>query len=175
MSDRPKHILMTGGTGSIGRRLTNLLLQYGYTVSHLSRKPGKDPRITTFLWDVHKKTIDEQCIDDVDVIIHLAGAPIADKRWTDKRKKELIDSRTESIRLIYDLLKRKPNKIKRVISAAAIGYYGSRADAWMTEESAPGEGFMPACCVAWERAIDEGEALGLNIVKFRTGVVLDKM
>jgi len=166
---------MTGGTGSIGKRLTNLLLQEGYTVSHLSRKKGNDPRVKTFLWNVSKGIIDEQCLEGVEAIIHLAGAPIAEKRWTNKRKKELIDSRTESIRLIYDLLKRRSNKVTRIISAAAIGYYGDRSDAWMTEESGPGEGFLPECCIAWEKAIDEGEALGLGIVKLRTGVVLDKM
>jgi hypothetical protein len=104
----------------------------------------------------------------------LAGAGIVDERWTDKRKKELIDSRTKSIGLIYDLMRKKPNKIHSVISAAAIGYYGDRGDELMTEESVPGPGFMPECCVAWEKAVDEGKNLELRIVKYRTGVVLDK-
>jgi hypothetical protein len=71
-------------------------------------------------------------------------------------------------------LRKKPNKVTRVISAAAIGYYGDRADEILTEQSAPGQGFMPECCIAWEKAVDDGRALGLNLVKFRTGVVLDK-
>lgn len=170
----PKHILLTGGTGAVGKHLTNLLLEKGYQVSHLSRKQGADPRIKTFLWDVSKGVIDEQCIDGVDTIIHLAGASIADGRWTDERKKQMIDSRTESIRLIYDLMRRKPNKVTRIISAAAIGYYGDRADEILVEDSAPGQGFMPECCVDWEKAVDEGKALGLSILKFRTGVMLDK-
>jgi len=174
MSNQSKHILVTGGTGAVGKHLTNLLLKNGYQVSHLSRNRGTDPRIKTFLWDVPKGQIDEQCIDDADVIIHLAGAGIADERWTDERKKELTDSRTQSIKLIYDLMLRKPNKVTRIISAAAIGYYGDRADEVLTEESAPGQGFMPECCIAWEKAVDEGKALGLSITKFRTGVVLDK-
>lgn len=169
-----KNILVTGGTGSIGKPLTDALLKRGYTVSHLSRKPGNDSRVKTFLWDVHKNEIDEKCIDNVDILIHLAGAGIADKRWTGERKKELIDSRTESIRLIYDLMRKKTNKIHTVISAAAIGYYGDRGDDLMTEESAPGRGFMPECCVAWENAVDEGNNLGIRIVKYRTGVVLDR-
>jgi uncharacterized protein (TIGR01777 family) len=168
------HILITGGTGSIGKPLTNALLGKGYKVSHLSRKPGDDPRVKTFLWDVSNDKIDEQCIDSVTVVIHLAGSGVADGRWTDKRKKEIIESRTKSIQLIYNLIRSKPNKVSSVISAAAIGYYGDRADELMTEESEPGTGFMPQCCIAWEKAVDEGRALGLRIVKFRTGVVLDK-
>lgn len=172
--DQPRHILVTGGTGAVGKHLTNHLLEKGYRVSHLSRKQGADPRIKTFLWNVPEGQIDEQCIDDIDVIIHLAGAGIADERWTDRRKKELIDSRTQSIKLIYDLIRRKPNKIARVLSASAIGYYGDRADEILAEESQPGDGFMPECCIAWEQAVDEGKALGLSITKFRTGVMLDK-
>lgn len=170
----PKHILITGGTGSVGKHLTRLLLDTGYQVSHLSRKQGNDPRVKTFLWNVAKGNIDEHCIDAADVIIHLAGASIADGRWTDERKKELIDSRTQSVKLIYDLMRRKPNKVTRIISAAAIGYYGDRADEVLTEDSAPGQGFMPECCLAWEKAVDDGQALGLSILKFRTGVMLDK-
>src|ERR1700761_3484323 len=168
------HILLTGGTGLLGRHLTRLLLQKGYQVSHLSRKPANDPQVKTFLWDVHSGKIDEQCIDGVDMIIHLAGAGIAEKRWTEKRKQELTESRTKSIELIYNTIKNRPNKVNSVISAAAIGYYGDRGNQLLSEESEPGTGFLPECCVAWEKAVDQGRALGLRIVKFRTGVVLDK-
>ena len=176
MNNRPAdiHILITGGTGSIGKLLTRALLDKGYRVSHLSRKVGNNSNVKTFLWDVPNGKIDEHCIDDVDIIIHLAGAGIADKRWTDKRKKELIESRTKSIELIYGLIKSRPNKVNSVISAAAVGYYGDRGADLMTEESAAGSGFLSECCVAWEKAIDEGKTLGLRVVKFRTGVVLDK-
>jgi len=176
MKSRPAnmHILITGGTGSIGRPLTRALLDKGYRVSHLSRKPGNNPDIKTFLWDVSNGKIDEHCIDGIDIVIHLAGAGIADKRWSNKRKTELIESRTKSIELIYSLIKNKPNKVNSVISAAAAGYYGDRGDDLMTEESAPDTGFLSECCIAWEKAVDEGKALGLRIVKFRTGVVLDK-
>ncbi len=176
MKNRPAdiHILITGGTGSIGKLLTLELVDKGYHVSHLSRKPGNNPNVKTFLWDVPSGKIDEHCIDDVDIIIHLAGAGIADKRWTYKRKKELIESRTKSIELIYGLIKSRPNKVNSVISAAAVGYYGDRDNDLMTEKSAAGSGFLSECCVAWEKAIDEGKPLGLRIVKFRTGVVLDK-
>jgi hypothetical protein len=168
------HVLLTGGTGVVGKRLTAALLEKGHRVSHLSRSPGKDPQVKTFLWDIAKGQIDEQCIDDADVVVHLAGAGIADKRWTLQRKRELVESRTRSIELIYGLIKNRANQINSVISAAAIGYYGNRGDELLTEDSAPGKGFLPECCVAWENAVDEGKTLGLRVVKFRTGVVLDK-
>ncbi|MBS1528999.1 MAG: TIGR01777 family oxidoreductase [Bacteroidetes bacterium] len=174
MAKANPHILITGGSGLIGRRLTDLLLSKGYSVSHLNRKPGRDKRVKNFTWDVARGLIDEQCIDGIDIIVHLAGAGIADKKWTTGRKKEIIDSRTESIRLIYKLMKDRPNKVNSFISATAIGYYGDRGDELLTEESAPGEGFMPECCIAWEKAVDEGKALGLRILKLRTGIVLDK-
>jgi uncharacterized protein (TIGR01777 family) len=174
MNNINKHILMTGGTGLVGRRLTEQLLEAGYEVSHVSRSPGKDPRVKTYLWDVENERVDGHCIDNIDIIIHLAGAGIADKRWSDKRKKELTDSRTKSIELIYDLLRTKENKVKTVISASAIGYYSDRGDELLTEESPPQTDFMAQCCIAWEKAVDEGNEFGLRIVKFRTGVVLDK-
>ena len=177
MSPQPlnsKHILITGGTGLIGKLLTAALLERGYRVSHLSRKPGDNPEVKTYLWDIEKNEIDEQCIDDIDVVFHLAGAGIADKKWTPDRKKEIIDSRTKSIELIYKLVKSKPNKVSAVISASGIGYYSDRGDELLTEESVPNNDFMAECCIAWERAVDEGQALNLRIVKFRTGVVLSK-
>ncbi|MDR3693175.1 TIGR01777 family oxidoreductase [Mucilaginibacter sp.] len=167
-------ILLTGGTGLIGCSLTRQLLEKGYTVSHLSRSLGKDPRVKTFLWDVHKGEIEEHSIDGVDIIIHLAGAGIADGRWTAERKKEIIDSRTKSIQLIYGLLKTKKHQVKSIISASAIGYYSDRGEELMTEDSPPFTDFMAKCCVEWEAAVDEGKALGLQVTKFRTGVVLDK-
>jgi uncharacterized protein (TIGR01777 family) len=168
-----KNILITGASGSVGKRLTRLLLDKGYKVSALSRKPGNDPQVTTYVWDVDKGIIDEHCIDGIDTIIHLAGAGIADERWTESRKKELINSRTRSIALIYGLLKSKAHQVSSVISASAIGYYSDRGDELMTETSAPNTDFMGHCCVEWENAVNEGEQLGLRVVKFRTGVVLD--
>jgi len=174
MNHNNKHILLTGGTGLIGSRLTEQLLKKGYRVSHLSRSAGKDARVTTFLWDIDKGGIADNCIDDVDIIVHLAGAGIADKPWTDRRKNEIIDSRTKSIELIYKLIDRKKNKVNSIISASAIGYYSDSGDELMTEDSPPSNDFMAKCCVAWEDAVDRGKKLNLRIVKFRTGVVLDK-
>jgi len=169
-----KNILLTGGTGLVGCNLTKLLLEQGYVVSHLSRKPGKNPKVKTYLWDIHKGQIDADCIDGVDTIVHLAGAGIVDKRWTNKRKKELIESRTKSIRLIYELLGKKEHRVNTVVSASATGFYSDRGDELLTETSKPANDFLGECCIAWEKAVDEGEELGLRIVKFRTGIVLNK-
>jgi len=169
-----KHILLTGGTGLIGTHLTKALLDKGYTISHLGRKPGNDPKVKTYLWDVPKGEIDEACINGVDTIVHLAGAGVVDKRWSDERKKEIIDSRTKSIGLIYELLRKKDHIVKTVVSATATGYYGDRKSEILTEESKPGNDFLAEVCIKWETAADEGAELGLRVVKFRTGIVLDK-
>lgn len=169
-----KHILLTGGTGLIGKHLTHLLLDQGYEVSHLSRTRGKDVRVKTYLWDVPKAKIDEACIDGVDIIVHLAGTNVAGKRWTKKRKKEILESRANSISLLYDLLKKKKNNVQAVISASGSGYYGNRGDELLTEDSQPGTDFLAMVSKEWEAAVDKGAELGLRIVKFRTGVVLDR-
>jgi len=174
MIHETKRILITGGTGALGKQLTRLLLDKGYAVNHLSRKPGTDPNVHTFLWDINKGQVDEHCVDGVEVIIHLAGAGIADKRWTDERKKEIVESRTKSIELIYDLLKRKKHQVKKVISASGVGYYSDRGDEIMTENYPPAHDFMGECCIAWENTVNEGNALGLEVLIFRTGVVLIK-
>ncbi len=170
----PKSILLTGGTGVIGRRLTQALLAKGYTVSHLSRSAGSDAGVRTYLWNVEKGEIDDRCIDDVDIIVHMAGAPVAEKRWTAARKKLIIESRTKSIGLIYQLIKSKTNKVNSVISASATGYYGDRGEELLTESSEPGNDFLAHCCIEWEKAVDEGAGLGLRVLKFRTGIVLNK-
>ena len=166
------HVLITGATGLIGKPLTDALLKKGYQVSHLSRSPGKNPQVKTYIWDVAKGQIDEHCIDGVKTIIHLAGAGIAEKRWTKKRKALLMNSRTQSIRLIYQLLQKQPHQVKNVISASATGYYSNRGDELLTEDSQPLNDFLGTCCIEWEKAVDEGQALGLSVTKFRTGVVL---
>ncbi|RKR81630.1 hypothetical protein BDD43_1780 [Mucilaginibacter gracilis] len=166
------HILITGGSGLLGQKLTTELLNRGYSVSHLSRHTGTHPNVKTFLWDVKNNIIDVNCIRGVDVIIHLAGEGIADGKWTHQRKKDIINSRTKSIALVYSLLKTKPHKVKSVISASGVGYYGDSGDILVTEDSQPSKSFLGECCVKWEKAVDKGTEFELRIVKFRTGVVL---
>jgi uncharacterized protein (TIGR01777 family) len=169
-----KSILITGGSGLVGTHLTKHLIATGYTVKHLSRTPGTNPNIETFVWDIGNGTIDPNCIKGVDTIIHLAGAGIAEERWTDKRKQLIISSRTDSIKLLYDLLKKETHQVKHVISASGIGYYSDRGDEILTEESSPNTDFLAQSCILWEKAVDEGKLQNLQITKFRTGIVLTK-
>jgi uncharacterized protein (TIGR01777 family) len=168
-------ILITGASGLIGTALTGSLLRKGYYVHHLSRRNKADnTKVKTFKWNVYKNEIDENCIKGVDAIIHLAGEGIADKRWTNKRKLQIVESRTASINMLYGLLKKMDHQVKAVISASAIGYYGDRGADLLDEMSPHGNDFLARVCVQWEKAVDEGMALGLRVVKLRTGIVLDR-
>ncbi|GAB3549394.1 TIGR01777 family oxidoreductase [Spirosoma fluminis] len=166
-------VLITGGTGTIGRRLTQLLLQQGYQVSHLSRSTHSSPSVKTYQWDIKQGHIDPQAIATADHIIHLAGAGIADERWTDARKDEILTSRTRSTELLAQALSKNPHQVKSFIASSAIGYYGGdTGDRPLTETSQGGSDFLAQVTRAWERSEDQVAALGIRTVKLRTGVVL---
>lgn len=167
-----KRILITGGTGLLGELMTARLKELGHQVSILSRSPEKVKHVKAFYWDIAKNEIDEDCIKDIDTIIHLAGAGIADKKWTEVRKNELITSRTKSIELVYNLLSKNIHSVQTVLSASAVGYYGDRGEELLTEEHDAGEGFLARCCILWEEAVDKGKDHGLRVVKFRIGLLL---
>src|SRR5689334_13052623 len=112
-------VLITGGTGLIGKALTTGLLNKGYRVIILSRskKQNENNNDLSFAqWDIREQTIDAQAVSDADFIIHLAGAGVADKRWTKKRKQEIIDSRVKSGELIVKALRKIPNKVRAILS-----------------------------------------------------------
>lgn len=168
-----KTVLITGGTGTIGSRLTQLLRQEGYQIALLSRSTRPVPGVTVFQWDIQKGHIDPQAIKTADHIIHLAGAGIADERWTDARKNEIITSRTQSTELLAQALAKNSHHVKSFLGASGIGYYGGdTADRPLTETSQGGSDFLAQVTRAWERAEDRIAALGIRTVKFRTGVVL---
>ncbi|WP_316828206.1 TIGR01777 family oxidoreductase [Pedobacter miscanthi] len=165
-----KKILITGATGLVGTELKKHLLSKGYEVNTLSRKKSNDPN--SFVWDVYKGTIDANCFNGVDAIIHLAGEPVADKKWTDERKKQIIDSRVKSTELLFKTIKSKPDhEVKSFVSSSAVGFYGDCGDEILTEESPNGYGFLAECCKLWEDAVDQGKKLSLRVVKLRTGIV----
>lgn len=169
-----KKILITGATGLVGTALKKQLLTLGYTVNTLSRRKENNDH-NAFLWDVYKQEIDSDCIHGVDAVVHLAGEPVADKKWTAERKKQIIDSRVKSTELLFKTIKANPDhQIKSFISASAVGYYGDCGDEILTEESPNGYGFLAECCKLWEDAVDEGKKLSLRIVKLRTGIVITK-
>jgi len=169
-----KNVLITGGTGLVGTRLTELLLQKGYTVSYLSRTVGNgdsaiQPGVRVYGWNVEKGELDAEALREADYIIHLAGAGVADKRWTSERKQEIITSRTASAGLIAAGLKTVRHQVRAFISASAIGFYGADTGRqMMTEESPSGSDFLAEVTRRWETIAQ----LGIRTVKLRIGIVL---
>jgi uncharacterized protein (TIGR01777 family) len=171
-----KNVLITGGTGSIGKSLTKLLLDRNYTVSILTRKSVENtPGVFYYLWDVSNNSIEEQAVLNADYIIHLAGENIADKRWTSKRKQEILESRTQSAQIIQTVLKKYNKKVDAFVSASGIGYYGAiMGEGICTENTLPATDFIGTVCQEWEKAADTIGVLGIRTVKIRTGLVLGK-
>ncbi len=167
-----KNILIAGGTGLVGTKLSHLLRGQGYNVSHLSRRADPDAEFPTFAWQPDKGTYDKKAFEVVDAIINLAGAGIVDKRWTAARKKIIIESRTLSNALIAKFLQTEKHAIKSYISASAVGFYADRGAALMTEKDVAGKGFLAESTVAWENAIDEVQQTGIRTVALRIGIVL---
>jgi uncharacterized protein (TIGR01777 family) len=171
-------VVITGGTGLIGTALTGALVQKGHQIIILSRrqKQSAHKNISYAVWDVNKQTIDKEAIGKADYIVHLAGANVAEKRWTAKRKKEIIDSRVKSGALLVNALQRVPNKIKAVISSSAIGYYGPDPQIPnakpFVESDAPFNDFLGVTVQQWEAALQPVKELGKRLVVFRTGIVL---
>ena len=167
-----KKILIAGGTGLIGSHLSRLLKNKGYDVAHLSRRANPNAEFPAYAWQPEAGTYDKKAFDEADAVINLAGAGIADKLWSTKRKKEIIESRILGNTLIANYLQSKKHKIQVYISASAIGFYDDRGDEIMTETAKAGKGFLAKSTVAWEQAIAEVAATGVRTVALRTGVVL---
>ncbi len=168
-------VLIAGGSGLIGKRLTQKLLQKGNEVSWLSRSSGSEGLVKKFKWDLDANFIEEEALSGADVIINLAGAGVADKRWTTARRKLIIESRVKGNLLILETIQKLNLKLKGYISSAAIGYYGHRGEEMLTEESMPGrKGFLPKSCIQWENAIQKIAETGIRTVIFRIGLVLSK-
>lgn len=157
----------------IGSHITEKLLAQGYAVNYLSRKPDKMDRIKAYYWDPEAGQFDEQSLHDVEYIINLAGAGIADKRWTPDRKRLILESRTKSTAFLRDQLRTGNHKVKAIISASAIGYYGyDNGDRWQKESSRFGDDFIATVVKAWEEEAMLYDELGIRVVIFRFGVVL---
>lgn len=171
-----KNVLISGGSGFIGRNLTTLLLAKGYSVSILSRSEKQNEEdVFYYKWDVAKQTIDDEAILKADYIIHLAGENIAEKRWTAKRKAAIIDSREKSTQLLYSVLKKHYKKLDAFVSASAVGIYGAvNGEEICTEDMKPANDFLGYTCQKWEDSIDFIENLNIRTVKIRTGLVLGK-
>ncbi|MFN8117232.1 MAG: TIGR01777 family oxidoreductase [Bacteroidia bacterium] len=168
-------ILISGGTGLVGKALSNRLLSQGHEVRILSRNPKSTNNIQSFYWDVEKNEIDEKAFDDVEHIVHLAGSGIADKRWTNARKQDIVDSRVNSIKLISSILKKKNIRLKSFVGASAIGIYGmTTSEKIFTETDKGYNDFLSQSCIQWENAYQEIQTLSNKKCIIRIGVVLSK-
>jgi uncharacterized protein (TIGR01777 family) len=173
-------VLITGGTGLIGKNLTRHFVNKGYDVMIITRNPSRyaeKPHVNFAGWDVEKQEADGNAIGKADYIINLAGAGVMEKKWSKKYKKEIIESRTKSSELIVKWLQENPNKVKAVISMSAIGWYGEdrkgkkNKNAFI-ETDPPDKNFLGETCRLWEESIGPVTQLNKRLVKLRTGIVL---
>ncbi len=166
-------VLISGGSGLVGSKLTRLLLEKGYKVAHLSRST-RSGSIETFQWDIERGWVDPAAVTEVDYFVHLAGSGVADGRWTIQRKKEILDSRVKSSELILNVLKENNHQVKAMVAASAVGYYGmDTGDNLCSEESPRGQDFLSDVVVDWEAATTKFRSLGIPTSQLRIGVVLD--
>lgn len=166
-------IVISGGTGLIGKRLIELLEHKGHNVFVLSRK--RTSKNNSYLWDIASNYIDPEAIIDTDYIIHLAGENIAGKRWTNHQKKAIIESRTLSTKLLFEKVKELNPALKGFISASGIGFYGAiTSNKTYIEEDSPGTDFISKVCIAWENSVQKFTSLKIRTVILRTGIVLSK-
>ena len=171
-----KNVLITGGTGFIGKHLTELLVKNGFSVSILSRNEEQNKAdVFYYKWDFSNNFIEETAVINADYVIHLAGENIADKRWTAKRKEQIVQSREQSIGLIYSVLEKSNKKLEAFISASGIGIYGAiNGELICTENTLPASDFLGITCQKWEAATTKISNLGIRTVQIRTGLVLGK-
>lgn len=168
-------VLVTGGTGLVGKHLCRRLVEHGYEVVNLSRTKRPDNEIPSYLWDLEKRTIDPEAVLSADYIVHLTGTNIGGKRWTNKRRKQILDSRVRSGEIIFNQVKNLNIQPKAYITASAIGYYGAVTSGEpLVETSPPADDFLGQTCSAWESVADKFSAMGVRSVKIRTGIVLSK-
>jgi uncharacterized protein (TIGR01777 family) len=181
-------VMITGGTGMIGTALSEMLAENGYHVIILSRNPQKTAKehdyrgkpaffrssgnIYYSKWDIDRQYLDPAALSAADYIVHLAGAGVADKRWTKDRKKEILVSRTQSSEVLVKALRAHTNKVRAVVSSSAIGWYGADDGKPFVETDPPAADFLGQTCKLWEQSILPLEELGIRLVRLRTGIVL---
>ena len=165
-------ILITGGTGLVGENLTRLLDKSGFEIAILSRSPKQK---NEYKWDVSNDYVDEKALEGVSYIIHLAGAGIADKRWTSERKKVIIDSRVDTANLLFTKIKENNISLKRFISASGSNYYGAKTTEKIYKETdSAGDDFLGEVCKKWEKAALQFKDLDIPVTILRTGIVLSE-
>ena len=171
-----KTVLITGGSGMIGRRLSELLIEKGYDVIWLSREKHIKAEIPRYKWNLLTGEIDQEALEEADIIVHLAGVGIAEGKWTEARKRMIVGSRVRSAHLILEKLKKMDTRMDAFISASAVGYYGAvTTDQIFTEDDDHAKDFLGETCYEWEEQTKQFTIdMGIRSVSIRTGVVLSK-
>ncbi|MEL6892898.1 MAG: TIGR01777 family oxidoreductase, partial [Actinomycetota bacterium] len=162
-------IAITGASGLIGTALTRALTDHGHEAIPVVRRAPNDGEIG---WSVAERRIDDGAFDGIDAVVHLAGAGIGDKRWTDAYKEEILESRTVGTALVAQAVNEAANPPKVLLSGSAIGYYGASRDATFHEDDPVGTGFLAEVCEAWESSAAPAQAGDTRLVFVRTGIVL---
>ena len=170
-SDKALHVALTGSGGLVGSALAPFLTTGGHRVTRLVRSPPR-PGDDALRWDPEANAIDAAGLEGLDGVIHLAGESIAGGRWTAAKRARILDSRVKGTRLLAETLAKLRRPPRTLVCASAIGFYGSRGAELMTEESAPGTGFLAGVCQAWEEAATAAAKAGIRVVYLRLGVVL---
>jgi len=159
----------------IARKVAELLKASAHLAFALSRRPVNDPLFAGyFQWDPEKKTFDAAAFSDMDAVIHLAGAGIADTKWTPARKKEIISSRTQSAAFLAEQLRIVPNNIRTIVAASATGFYGNPGQELMHETAAAGKGFLAEACTRWEESLHGLALPNIRLTILRIGFVIDR-
>ena len=172
-----KKILIAGGTGFVGKQFIPFLVEKGYSIHVLTRKPSANSieNICFFQWDIERQYINKKAFEGVEILINLTGANIGEKRWTNDRKKEIIDSRIKSISLLYQYISENKFNINTFILSSAVGFYGAvTTEKTFAETSERGNDFLASVCQKWENAALKFNDLGVRTVILRKGVILGK-
>ncbi len=172
-----KKILIAGGTGFVGKNLIPFLVENGYFIHVLTRKPSANSseNIRFFQWDIESQYIDKKAFEGVTILINLTGANIGEKRWTNDRKKEIIDNRIKSIDLLCQYILENKFNINTFISSSAVGFYGAvTTDKTFVETSESGNDFLASVCQKWEDAALKFNDLGIRTIILRKGIILGK-
>jgi uncharacterized protein len=166
-------VIITGGNGNVGKHLSSLLQKNGMQVGILTRKPQKGA-LMEYYWDPAKMEIDPSFLQDIDYIFHLAGAGVADKKWTSSYKAEILESRVNGTRLIAQALTDHAHQVKSVVSASAVGIYGTHPNGLVKEDYPAADNFLADVCVQWEKEAQKISSLGIPLSIIRIGIVLNK-
>ena len=168
-------LLVSGSSGLVGSRLCRQLVAAGHSVRRLVRAGiPNDNTAGVVVWDPTTNKLDSAALSGTEAVVHLAGENIASGRWTAAQKARIRDSRVQGTALLAHALVAMSQPPQTLVCASAIGFYGHRADEWMTETSSPGQGFLPDVCRDWERATEVAREAGIRVVNLRIGVVLSR-